>query len=143
MKKMLLTFSGSVEHDPAIPKWFDARSGELGSIARTWYEYMRQCGGDVRELLHDGCPTVCVQDAPFAYVAVFSSHVNIGFFHGVALLDPQCLLEGTGKYIRHVKLRPGQAVNIGALEALIAAAYRGITKRVRVDKKTGPENNCF
>ena len=126
----LLTFRGAVERDPAIDRWLDAQPGELSSIARTWFTLMRQCGTDVRELMHDGCPTVCVEDAPFAYVNAFSAHVNVGFFHGAALTDPANLLEGKGKYMRHVKLRPGHAVDVPSLEALIPAAYRDIVARL-------------
>lgn len=126
-----LTFTGAVERDPAIDAWLDTRPVELGSIARTWFTLMRQCGADVRELMHDGCPTACVQDAPFAYVNVFRAHVNVGFFHGAALPDPSHLLEGTGKFMRHVKLRPGSALNASSLEALIAAAYQDIGARLR------------
>jgi hypothetical protein len=50
---------------------------------------MRQCGDDVRELMHDGCPVACIKDAPFAYVNTFTSHVNVGFFHGAKLSDPE------------------------------------------------------
>src|SRR5437763_10647989 len=52
---------------------------------------MRKCGDEVRELLHDGCPVACLGDAPFGYVNVFASHVNVGFFHGAALPDPAAL----------------------------------------------------
>lgn len=62
----LLRFSGAVERDPAVAWWFDARPGEQGSIARAWFARLRQCGRNVRELMHDGCPTVCVEDAGFA-----------------------------------------------------------------------------
>jgi hypothetical protein len=54
---------------------------------------MRQCGGDVRELMHDGCPVACVADAPFGYVNTFKTHVNVGFFQGAALEDLSGLLE--------------------------------------------------
>jgi hypothetical protein len=127
----LLKFYGAVERDPAIDQWLDVQPGELGSIARLWFTLMRRCGADVRELMHDGCPTVCVEDAPFAYVNVFRSHVNVGFFHGAALADPAGLLEGTGKYMRHVKVKPGLALDGRSLEALIAAAYRDIVARSR------------
>ena len=80
--------------------------------------------------MHDGCPTVCVEDAPFAYTNVFKAHVNVGFFHGAALPDPAGVLQGEGKYMRHVKLRPGAATNASALEALIAAAYLDIKARL-------------
>jgi hypothetical protein len=84
---------------------------------------MRECGGDVRELLHDGHPTACVGDAAFGYVNVFTAHVNVGFFLGAQLADPAALLEGTGKKMHHVKLRPGSEVDPTALAALIQAAY--------------------
>lgn len=80
--------------------------------------------------MHDGCPTVCVRDAAFAYVNAFRAHVNVGFFHGVALPDPASLLQGDGKRMRHVKIRPGLALDEPALEALIAAAYRDIVARL-------------
>lgn len=126
-----LTFTGTVERDPAIDQWLDAQPVELGSMARAWFTRMRQCGADVRELMHDGCPTACVEDAPFAYVNVFTAHVNVGFFHGAALADPGRLLVGTGKSMRHVKLRPGQVPDAASLEALVTAAYQDIRMRLQ------------
>ena len=72
----LLRFPTAVERDPAIDAWFDSRAGGLGAIARPWFERMRQCGEDVRELLHDGHPTACVGEAAFGYVNAFTAHVN-------------------------------------------------------------------
>jgi hypothetical protein len=105
-------------------------AGGLGAIAHQWFEVMRKCGDEVRELLHDGCPVACLGDAPFGYVNVFTSHVNVGFFHGAALRDPARLLQGTGKFMRHVKLRPGTATNTAELSRLIDAAYADIKARV-------------
>jgi hypothetical protein len=95
---------------------------------------MRDCGADVRELLHDGQPTACLGDAPFAYVGAFSAHVNVGFFHGATLDDPAGLLEGAGRRMRHVKLRWGQPTNDAALSDLIAAAYRDIRLRLQPEQ---------
>jgi hypothetical protein len=120
----ILRFSGTRKRDPAIDAWLGERPVELGSIARQWFGRMRQCGADVRELMHDGCPVACVADVPFAYVNVFRSHVNVGFFNRAALADPAGLLEGTGKNMRHVKLQPGREVDTAALDDLIEAAYR-------------------
>jgi hypothetical protein len=53
----------------------------------------------------------------------FTAHVNVGFFLGAQLADPAGLLEGTGKSMRHVKLRPGDDIDREALAALIQAAY--------------------
>jgi hypothetical protein len=130
MRTDLLRFNGAVEHDPAIDRWMKAHPGELGAIAHEWFEEMRKCGDEVRELLHDGCPTACLGDVPFAYVNVFTSHVNVGFFQGAALPDPARLLQGTGKFMRHVKLRPETSTNSRALSRLIEAAYADIKDRV-------------
>ncbi len=130
MKTELLRFNGGVERDPAIDAWLKGHTGELGAIAKEWFEIMRKCGDEVRELLHDGHPTACLGDTPFGYVNVFTSHVNVGFFHGAALPDPTRLLEGTGKFMRHVKLRPGTATNRAALARLIDLAYSDIKDRV-------------
>ncbi len=108
-------------------------TGELGAIARRWFEVMRDCGDDVRELLHDGHPTACVADAAFGYVNAFTSHVNIGFFHGADLADPAGLLEGTGKYMRHVKLRPESDVDATALVKLVDAAYTDMKGRLEAE----------
>ena len=100
-------------------------------MTRTWFERMRGCDGDVRELLHDGCPVACVADAPFGYVNAFTAHANVGFYYGATLADPAGLLEGAGRRMRHVKLRPGKELDDEALNDLIAAAYDDIRRRLK------------
>ena len=126
----ILRFPSAVKHDPAIDHWLRAQHDDLRPLVETWFERMRQCGADVRELMHDGCPTACVGDAAFGYVNAFKSHVNVGFFFGALLKDPARLLEGTGKRGRHVKLRPGVEVDAGALAQLVDAAYADIRARL-------------
>jgi hypothetical protein len=126
----IFRLDGGVRRSPAIDEWLDEREPELGAIARRWFERMRQCGDDVRELLHDGCPTACVGDVAFAYVNVFNAHVNAGFFHGAELDDPAGLLEGTGRRMRHVKLRPRDGVDAEALSRLIDVAYADVRWRL-------------
>jgi hypothetical protein len=109
------------------------QSGELGAIAQRWFEVMRDCGEDVRELLHDGHPTACVGDAAFGYVNAFKAHVNVGFFRGAEIIDREGLLEGTGKYMRHVKLRPGQDVDGTALLEIIETAYTDMKRRLNAE----------
>jgi hypothetical protein len=72
-----------------------------------------------------------VEDAPFAYVNVYTAHVNVGFFHGASLHDPTGLLEGKGRFMRHVKLKPDKPVDRSALEALIKAAHVDIRERLK------------
>jgi hypothetical protein len=125
----LLRFPTAVKRDPAIEVWIHEHRGELGKIAQRWFEIMRDCGDDVRELLHDGHPTACVGDAAFGYVNVFKAHVNVGFFRGAEIADPARLLEGTGKFMRHVKLRSASVVDDTALTKLIKTAYTDMQER--------------
>ena len=130
----LLRFTGAVKRDPAIAAWFDDQPNELRSLAEPWFARLRRCGPDVRELLHDGLATVCIGDVPFAYVGIFTAHASVGFFHGASLPDPARLLEGSGRFMRHVKLRPGVGIDEPALEALVATAYRDAGMRLMFAK---------
>jgi len=128
--------SGAARRDQAVETWLSDDPGELRSIARTWFVQMRECGEDVRELMHDGCPVACVEDAPFGYVNAFKSHVNVGFFYGAALADSAGLLEGSGKRMRHVKLHPGREFDAAALGDLIDAAYVDIKVRLGANRSS-------
>jgi hypothetical protein len=121
----------SLKRDPEIDAWLREGQDELRSIAREWFERIRQCGGDVRERMHDGQPTACIGDAAFAYVAAFKDHVNVGFFRGAELADAGGLLEGTGRSMRHVKVRPGRSLDETALQDLIHAAHADMQRRLR------------
>ncbi len=129
----LMRFPGAVKRDPDIQDWINKHSDELGAIATYWFEVMRDCGDNVRELLHDGHPTVCVGDAAFAYFNAFKAHVNVGFFRGAEIADPEGLLEGTGKFMRHVKLRPERDVDASALMTLIETAYTDMKGRLKTE----------
>lgn len=123
---------GAVRRDPAVELWMAEEPEELAAIARRWFDAMRGSGEDVRELIHDGHPTACVGDAAFAYVDAFTAHVNVGFFNGADLADPDGVLEGAGKHMRHVKLTPGGKAKTAAVKKLVEAAYADIKQRVEV-----------
>lgn len=126
----VLRVGGGVRRDPAVEAWFRDEPVELRTLAQKWFLRMRACGGDVLELMHDGCPVACVEDAPFAYVNSYRAHVNVGFFHGASLVDSAGILEGSGKRMRHVKARPGHEPDADAIGDLIEAAYRDIRARL-------------
>jgi len=126
----LLRFPTAVKHDPGIDEWFATR-GQLGAIASRWFALMRACGDDVRELLHDGHPTACIGDAAFGYTNAFTAHVNVGFFRGAELDDPDRILEGTGKFMRHVKIMPETRINQASLSEMIRRAYEDMKQRER------------
>lgn len=127
----LFHFPSAQRRDPAVEAWLDRQTPVLAAIARQAFERLRACGPEVRELLHDGHPTACIDDAAFAYVDAFTAHVNLGFFQGAALPDPHHLLRGSGKAMRHVRLEPGIEVDTDALAALIGAAAEDMRARLR------------
>ena len=126
----MFRFASATRHDPAIDEWLSGEPWELHALAREWFAQFRQCGADVNELIHDGCPVACVGDLAFGYVNVFKKHVNVGFFNGAELPDPQALLQGSGKRMRHVKLVPGAVADTRALSLLIRTAYKDARSQV-------------
>jgi hypothetical protein len=126
----LFLFPGALRTDPAVEAWMREHSDDLGLIARHWFSVIRACGNDVRELLHDGHPTACAGDAAFAYVNAFKAHVNVGFFRGAELADPNRLLQGSGRFMRHVKISPGRTIDSEGLTRLIHESYADIKQRL-------------
>jgi hypothetical protein len=126
----LFRLTGTARRDEKIEYWLRTQTHELRPIAEFWFDFMRGCGADVREIVHDGHPTACVSDAASGYVDAFTSHVNVGFFRGAELDDPAHLLEGTGKMMRHVKLRPDARIDANALMRLIEQAYANVKRLV-------------
>ena len=126
---VLFRLSGAKRHHVGVEEWLYGAPAEPYAIARKWFCVMRECGDDVHELIHDDCPVACVDDAAFCYVNVFKTHVNVGFYCGADLNDPGKLLQGSGKRMRHVKLKPNQEIDSKVLQNLIRQAY----KQVRMD----------
>ena len=131
----IFRLSKGAKRDSAVERWLSDDPVELRSIAKEWFAHMRRCGDDVRELMHDGCPVACVEDAPFGYVNTFKSHINVGFFYGAMLDDPARLLEGSGKRMRHVKLQPDSDLDEQSLRNLIDAAYVDIQARLASERQ--------
>jgi len=129
-KDELFRFASAVRRDPRVEAWFLGLTDPMRLMAREWFERMRGLGPDVRELLHDGYPVACVGEAAFAYVNAFKAHAAVGFYRGALLPDPAGSLEGDGKRMRHVKLRPSKELDEKALEELITAAYRDMRQQL-------------
>lgn len=119
----IFRLDGGVVRSDDVEAWL-ASGDPLRVLVAPWFERMRRAGDGVRELVHDGAPTACVGDVAFGYVAAFRAHASVGFFRGATLPDPARLLEGGGKAMRHVKLRPGHPIDERALSALVVAAHR-------------------
>lgn len=126
----LFTLTPDPNGELAVQEWLSGEPHELFAIARQWFGRFRDCGEDVEVQIHDGFPTACVQEAAIGYVNVFKSHVNVGFFTGAFLDDPNKLLQGSGKRMRHVKIYPDSEVDSEAVALLIQNAYSDIKNRL-------------
>jgi hypothetical protein len=63
------------------------------------------------------------------YVTVFENHLNLGFFFGGFLPDPEGLLVGSGKRMRHLTIRSVQESENPAITSLLAHAWAdGLTR---------------
>lgn len=126
----LLRYTGNDLQDIQFSDWLSQKPDELQPIAQKWFSAIKRSGSEAQDIFHDNYPIVCVDQAPFAYVNAFTKHVNLGFFYGAYLPDPSGLLEGTGKHMRHIKLRPDTAIDEKEVLNLIALAYADILQRL-------------
>jgi hypothetical protein len=67
----------------------------------------------------------------YAYIAVYPSHVNLGFYHGAALTDRANMLEGTGKRLRHIKMQDVSNTRTSAVRALLRQAIADRKRNAR------------
>jgi hypothetical protein len=58
----------------------------------------------------------------FVYIVNYRQHVNLGFYQGAEMTDPEKLLEGTGAGLRHIKIKTLQEAQSKTLKTYIKAA---------------------
>ena len=92
-------------------------------IARLANDVVRAKGPDLRTERRWGHPWYVGRDM-VCLVGAFSRHVGVEFWRGGSLPDPHGLLEGTGKNLRHVKLRTLEEARSPHFAALVSAAVR-------------------
>ncbi len=96
----------------------------LRKVARALRSFVKKTVPDTRETVNAwGIPTFEAPD-PFCFYMAGRNHVTFGFHFGTSLNDPESLLEGTGKNIRHVKLRTVADLEQKSLRELVLAAAR-------------------
>ncbi len=97
---------------------------ELGKVARALRSFVKGIVPGVKETVNAwGIPTFEAPD-PFCFYMAGKNHVTFGFHFGTSLKDPESLLEGTGKNIRHVKLCEVKDLEQKGLRGLVQAAAR-------------------
>lgn len=77
---------------------------------------------DAEETLKWNQPTFVLDGENRFYIAWYEDHVNLGIFAGADVDDPDGLLDGTGKAMRHVAFHDAEAVGDPAVRALVERA---------------------
>jgi hypothetical protein len=107
-----------------IDLYVDAKPGELRDVAEKLRKLVNKTVKGTKESVNSWKIPTFESNGPMCFFMVGKYHVTFGFLRGTSLPDPAGLLEGTGKSLRHVKLRTAEDVSAPALKKLIEAAAR-------------------
>lgn len=130
----LLRYIGKDIQNIQFENWLSHKPEVLRPIAVKWFSSIKDCGEDVQDIFHDGYPMGCVDHAPFAYINIYKAHVNLGFFYGAFLNDPHLMLEGSGRRMRHIKLKPELEYDVDVIATLIRSSYQDLKTRLKTEK---------
>jgi hypothetical protein len=64
----------------------------------------------------------------FCHIATYAHHVNFGFNRGTGLADPNTILTGTGKNIRHIRISSERDLALPYVRGFIRAAMEQVSK---------------
>ena len=128
-------YAGARRRDPAIDAHVRAQTGPRGGILARLVAIARAAAPSHDEILFRGAPSFCIDGEPYCYIVGYPSHVNLGFCDGVSLPDPNGLLRGRGRWMRHVRVAPGEPLPVAAIADLVAASAR----RVRALRSSHPQ----
>ena len=107
-----------------IDACIEAKDGELGEVAQSLRRMVKKLVPDTTESVNPWKIPTFESNGPMCFFMIGKDHVTFGFLRGTSLPDPAELLEGTGKNLRHVKLRTAEDLREPALKKLVLAAAR-------------------
>ena len=87
-----------------VSDYINALSDDKKEIMNEIRKLILQSVPNVKEDIKWGRP-VFSAERDFAYLKPAKNYVSLGFFHFAKLDDPENLLEGTGKDMRHIKIK--------------------------------------
>jgi hypothetical protein len=126
-------------------KWIDGyvekKGAKLGEVAQELRRLVKKTVAGTRESVNPWKMPTFESNGPMCYFSAGKNHVTFGFLRGTSLADPAKLLEGTGKSLRHVKLRSLEDLRKPALKKLIQAAARLNKKAPMEGMKPKKEQN--
>jgi len=104
--------------------YLDDQPPKNGSIIRALRRFVKRVESGLEESVKWGNGCWVKGKVPISYVYSAPDHIQFGFFRGSALKDPRGLLEGNGKYVRHVKVRKPSDIDEDVFKALLRQAAR-------------------
>ncbi len=113
--------ASATRHNKDVDRLFDQMGGPQQHVARALRELILETGPELQEKSMYGTPWYRGKGLVFA-IAAHSAHTNLEFSRGTSLRDPAGLLEGTGKNMRHVKIRSVGDLESPQLRALLHEA---------------------
>lgn len=131
-----IRYAGAKRRDPAIDAQVRSQVGPRAEILARLVAIARGAAPSHDEILYRGAPSFCIDGEPYCYIAGYPRHVNLGFCDGVSLPDPAGLLRGRGKWMRHVRVAPGEPLPAAAIAELVAASARRV-RALRTSDPTG------
>jgi hypothetical protein len=117
-----------------VAEWLRRRPADDGEIIAALRGMICEVAADAHEIVYHDALGYGPTDSGFdriLYISVFKDHVNLGLFYGAGLHDPQALLAGSGKQMRHVKIRPGAPLPRAAIRQLLEEAWPAGLVRVQ------------
>ena len=109
---------------PWIDEYLTRKEQKLADVAQRLRLLMKKTVAGCTETVNPWKLPTFESNGPMCYFSIGTDHVTFGFLRGTSLPDPAKLLEGTGKSLRHVKLRTAAEVQKPALKKLIRSAAR-------------------
>ena len=104
--------------------YLDDQPPKNRSIIRALRRFVKRVESGLEESVKWGNGCWVKGKVPVSYVYSAPDHVQFGFFRGSALKDSRGLLEGNGRYVRHVKVRKPSDIDEDVFKALLRQAAR-------------------
>lgn len=96
-------------------------AGWRKAVAKRLRAIVKEAAPGAEEAIKWGHP-VYSDHGPVAYFRAYENSVNLGFWRGIELEDPQGLLQGSGEQMRHLKLTGGEAIDKAAITEFVRQA---------------------
>ncbi len=110
-------------HNAAIAEMLDTHTPEIQELVQALRELIQAAAPELVEEVKTGWGNIVYKrNGVVCAISPYSNHVNLNFYQGISLPDPARVLEGTGRSLRHVKIRPTDELRSDVLIPLIREA---------------------